>query len=376
MKVKIQIDTQTFVRFWLVVIGFALAALTIYSARTGLIILGVSLFLALALNGPVTKLADALPGKSRIGSTAIAFITIVAFLGTFLFLAVPPIVEQTAKFAQTMPQLVESARSQSKGLNGFIAQYHLQPQVDQALKGLNDNTSRWASGVGSSIVNGIGSFFSFMAAFILVLVLTFLMVVEGPMWMRRVWSLYTDESTMKYHRNIIERMHHVVSGYVTGQLTISGLGAAFAGLFVFILSFFFPVPANLAIPTVAITFVLSLIPMFGATIGGVLVTLLLLFNSPGAAIAYAIYFVIYQQIENNFVSPSIQSKRLDLSPLAVLAAVTIGLYVFGIAGGIISIPIAGCIKVLIEEYLAKARVERKESEKPVARLMKKLTKES
>lgn len=376
MKVRIQIDTQTFVRFWLVVIGFALAALIIYSARTGLIILGVSLFLALALNGPVGKLADKLPGKSRIGSTAIAFFAIVAFLGAFLLLAVPPIVEQTAKFVQTMPALVETARSQSKGLNGFITQYHLQPQVDQALKGLNDNASRWASGISSSIVNGIGSFFSFMAAFLLMLVLTFLMVVEGPMWMRRIWGLYTDEATMKYHRNIVERMHLVVSGYVTGQLTVSGLGAAFAGLFVFILSFFFPVPANLAIPTIAITFVLSLIPMFGATIGGALVTLLLLFNSPGAAIAYAIYFVLYQQVENNFVSPSIQSKRLDLSPLAVLAAVTIGLYVFGIAGGIISIPIAGCIKVLVEEYLSKARVERKESEKPVARFVKKLTQES
>ena len=46
MKVKIEIDTRTFVRFWLVVIGFVLAALAIYSARTALFIIAAALFCA------------------------------------------------------------------------------------------------------------------------------------------------------------------------------------------------------------------------------------------------------------------------------------------------------------------------------------------
>jgi predicted PurR-regulated permease PerM len=52
--------------------------------------------------------------------------------------------------------------------------------------------------------------------------------------------------------------------------------------------------------------------------------------------------------------------------------VTIGLYVFGLAGGIISIPIAGCIKVLVEDYLERAKKNRIQSDKPIARLVKKL----
>jgi len=138
------------------------------------------------------------------------------------------------------------------------------------------------------------------------------------------------------------------------------------------MSFFFNVPANLALPTVAIAFVLSLIPMFGATISGVLIALLLAFNDPIAGIVFAAYFVIYQQIENNFISPTIQSRKVELSALAVLASVTIGLYVFGIAGGIISIPVAGCLKVLLEDYLAKAKRNRVKSEKPLAKFVKKL----
>jgi predicted PurR-regulated permease PerM len=78
-------------------------------------------------------------------------------------------------------------------------------------------------------------------------------------------------------------------------------------------------------------------------------------------------------VENNFISPTIQSKRIELSPLAVLVAVTIGLYVFGVAGGIISIPIAGCLKVLVEDYLERNRRVRIENEKPLTKLVKKIS---
>ena len=53
MKAKIDIDTKTFVRFGLVLIGFVIALLVIYKIRSALTILGVSLFLALALKPPV-----------------------------------------------------------------------------------------------------------------------------------------------------------------------------------------------------------------------------------------------------------------------------------------------------------------------------------
>jgi predicted PurR-regulated permease PerM len=80
--------------------------------------------------------------------------------------------------------------------------------------------------------------------------------------------------------------------------------------------------------------------------------LLIALNSVPAAITYIIFFIVYQQIENNFVSPHIQSKRINLSALMILAAVTIGLYMFGIVGGIIAIPIAGSIRILVDEYLS------------------------
>lgn len=376
MKVRIDIDTRTFVRFWLVVIGFAFAILAIYSARQALILLGTALFLALALNTPVSYLAKHLPGKSRVGGTAIAYVLVILVLSTLLFLVIPPIVEQTVKVAQSVPSLVDTATTQWHGLAGLINQYHLQDQVNSAIDSLKSNTTHWATDASRNLVSGVGSVLAFIVQTVLVLVLSFLMLVEGPTWMKRIWNVYNDEQRMEAHRSVVRRMYGVVNGYVTGQLTVSAIDGVFAGVVVFILSFIFNVPVDLALPTVAILFTLSLIPMFGATIGGVLVAMLLAFNDLGAGIAFAIYFVIYQQVENNFISPTIQSRKVELSALAVLASVTIGLYVFGLAGGIISIPIAGCIKVLLEEYLRHAKTNRVRSERPLNKLVKKLQGES
>lgn len=372
MRVRIEIDTKTFIRFWLVVFAFAFAILAIYLARTALIIIGTAGFLALALNGPVNTIVKKLPNRSRVLSTALAFTAIVVFVGVIVFLVVPPIVQQTTKFIDTLPSMVEEASTQWKGFGQFVERYHIENQVNQVVDGIKDNTVNWAQNISTNVISGIGSIFSIVASTFLVLVLTFLMLTEGPIWASRFWGVYKNEDQMKRHKKLANRMHAVVSGYITGQLMVSGIGSLFAGGAVFALSLFTEVPSNLALVAVAINFILSLIPMFGATIAGVIISLLLAFNAPAAGVIFAVYFIIYQQIENNFISPAIQSRKIELTPLIVLVAITVGLYVFGLIGGIISIPIAGCIKVLVEDYLENSRQAREESSKPLAKLVDKI----
>lgn len=371
MKTRIEIDTNTFVRFWMVLIGFAVALLAIYSARTALILLAVSFFLAMALNVPVHFLAGRLPKGNRVLATAISYILIVAALVGFIFLAVPPIIQQTSKFIETIPELSAGAAEQWNGIGNLIEQYHLQPQIDSAITSIQENASSWAANAGSNVVKGAGSLVSFAVSMFLVLVLTFLMLIEGPAWLERGWALYTNPEVMKRHRKLAYKMYRVVTGYVTGQLTVAAIGGVLSGLAVFILSFFFELPGSLALPTAAITFTLSLVPMFGATIAGILIALLLAFNSVTAAIIYAVYFFIYQQIENNFVSPVIQAKTLELSALTVLVAVTVGFYVIGPLGSLVAIPVAGSIKVLLAYYLEQNRSVRSEKRGPIAKLTKK-----
>lgn len=372
MSTKIDIDTRTFIRFWLVILGLAIAAFLLYNARVALAIIGVSVFLALALNGPVSQISRRLPGRSRAGATAIAYAVVVIVIGAVIVLLIPPIVQQTTGFIQKAPGLVDTATVQYKGLNTIIEKYHLQPQVDSAVESVKNNAAGWAKNIGTGVISSIGSVFSFLTALVLVLVLTFLMLIEGPDLIKRIWKQYRDKEKMEKHKRVAGKIYVVITGYIIGQLTVSAIGAVIAGLAVFVLSLVFPVvDGGLAIPTAAITFLLSLIPMFGATIAGVIVTLLLALNSVPAAIIYILFFFLYQQVENNFVSPRIQSKRINLSALMVLGSVTIGLYMFGIVGGIIAIPIAGSVRILIEEHLASRKPEPKMKERIVLAKIKK-----
>lgn len=359
MNVRIEIDTRTFVRFWLVVIGFALAALAIYSARTALIIVGAAAFFAIALNPPVSRLAKILPSKSRVLSTALSYVAVVLVLGVIVFLVIPPIVEQTVKFAQNVPDLVDSASKQYVGVNEFIKNYNLQPEFDKVILSVKNEASRFATGAGSLLITSIGSLLSMITAGILVFVLAFLMLVEGPMWMKKLWGTYGDKGQMERHRHTLNRMYSVVTSYVVGQLSVSAIAGLVSGIAVFILSLAMNIPSNLAIPAAAIVMVSSLIPLFGAMIGAVVVSVVILLNSLTAAVIFFIFFILYQQIEANYISPKIQSKRIDLSALAILIAVTVGIYLFGVIGGIISIPIAGCIRVILEDYSIVAKAKRK-----------------
>ena len=93
-----------------------------------------------------------------------------------------------------------------------------------------------------------------------------------------------------------------------------------------------------------------LIPMFGQIISVCLVVVILAISSPVAAIIFALVYIIYAQIENNVIAPKIQGSALKLPAVVILGSMIIGMYMFGLLGAIIAIPIAGCIRVLIEEY--------------------------
>ena len=145
-------------------------------------------------------------------------------------------------------------------------------------------------------------------------------------------------------------MANVVSTYVSRQVIVAALDGCASCTIVFFISLFTDVSSGLAIPMGMITMLFYLIPMFGQFIGGTLVTLILLFSNPLAAVIFATIYIIYAQIENNAIAPKIQGNALNLPAVAILSAIVIGMFMFGLLGAIISVPIAGCIRVLIDEY--------------------------
>ena len=363
---RIDIDTRTFVRFWLVVIGFVLALGLIYLSRSALMTIGVAVFLALALNPPVTYLASRLPGKSRVGATALAYVAVLLLLCGFVFAVVPPVVEQTAKFVQSVPQIIENLSGQTMIVDTFVDRYNLREQYNDALQNTQKQATEFASSLSGSFVNGVGILFNATTTTLIILVLTFFMLVEGPAWLAKIWGLYRNQERLEQHKMLTHRMYSVVTGYVNGQLLVAATASACAAVTVLILSVVFAFPPNLAMTAAAFVFIGGLIPLFGPMIGGTIAALLIGLNNVTAALIFMTYFIIYQQIENNFISPTIQSRTVELSALMILSAITIGVSLFGIIGGLISIPIAGCLRVLLMHYLEQNRRARNKKETSAA----------
>ena len=347
---KVTVDTKTFIRFWLVILGFAAVGFLLFKAATGLLIIGAALFIALAINPLVRKLAKVIPGKGVKLPIAIAYLIVIGCLSAFLAIVIPTIVNETVNFARNLPETVKTVSGSLGWLDDFGKSIGVENLQGEIVNNVQNISSSIVKDFSANFASSIGAFAGFIAAFILVLILALFMLTEGPAIIEHFWANFKGDPQSEHAHRVFDRMADVVSKYVSNALMVGLINACCTATMVFVLALFFRLDPGLALPFGLITGVFSLIPMFGSFIGGTLVAILLAFNIWGAGLAFFIYTIIYLQIEANVISPKIQGKGLQLPALAVLAAVTVGVYMFGIPGAIISIPVAGCIKVLIEEY--------------------------
>jgi predicted PurR-regulated permease PerM len=101
--------------------------------------------------------------------------------------------------------------------------------------------------------------------------------------------------------------------------------------------------------------VLDLIPLAGATVAGIIISLVAFLHTIPAGVVVVIFVIVYQQIENHFLQPVIYGRTVQLSALAVLVSVLVGAELAGILGALAAIPVAGTLQVLIRDQLAHRR---------------------
>lgn len=346
--ITVTVSNRTVVRIMLLVVATILGLAALKQASHALILIFSAVFLALALNAPVHWLAQRLPGKrkgDRTVATAISFLVVILMLAGFIASIVPPLIKQTSNFIDAAPSLVEDVRDTDNSLGRFIDKYNLESQVQNFSDELGDRLKN-AAGSAVSTVGKVGnSIFSVLT----VLVLTFMMLVEGPRWLR----LFRDSLPDEHHERLDHlslNMYKVVKGYVNGQVILAALAALLITPMFFILGVSYP------IALMVIVFICGLIPMVGHTIGAVFVTVVALFTSPLAAAVILAYYFLYQQIENYLVQPRVQANSTNMSPLLVFMSVVIGVNFGGIFGGLVAIPVAGCIRIFVLDYLRRKRI--------------------
>jgi predicted PurR-regulated permease PerM len=342
-EVEITISNRTVLRVVMVVFSAILFLAAVKQASHALILIFTAFFLALALNAPVQWIARHLPGNlrgKRSVATAISFLMVIIFLGAFIASIVPPLVRQTQGFIDAAPQLIQDSRNGNGQIGELVRRYHLQNQLDEFSTQLGDRLK----GVGGAALSSLGKIGSSVFSILTILVLTFMMLIEGPRLLAFLRELIPARQREHADRLALE-MYRVVKGYINGQVTLAALASVLIVPAFFILGISYPVAL------MVIVFVCGLIPMVGHTIGAVIVTIVALATSPVAAIIILAYYILYQQIENYIIQPRIQSNSTNMSPLLVFISVVVGVSFGGLFGGLFAIPVAGCIRIAILDYL-------------------------
>jgi predicted PurR-regulated permease PerM len=348
------LSVKAIVRIVLVVVCVAITLYLLWLLRKPISWLLIAIFLAVALSPPVNWLAR----RMRRGF-AITIVYLGLLLIPILLIAaiVPPVITEGNNFADNVPTYADDVTEfvqKNETLRNLNKDYNITAQLEKEAKKL-PNRLGGAAGtlrdVGLGIVNSV-------FALITILVLTAFLLGSGRSWIDAVVNSRPPEQRDRLRRSL-ENIASAVGGYVAGALTI----AVIAGVATYIVLAILGVPFKG--PLAVLAGVFSLIPLVGATIAAVLIALVTLFEDfPTATIIWAIWAIVYQQLENHLLQPQIQKRTVNVHPLITIVAVLFGGTLLGILGAIVAIPVAASIQILLREYVDMRTLSIKSPEPP------------
>ena len=311
----------------------------------------VAAFFAIVLNPLVDFLVER--ANLRRGLAAfVVFIVGVAAVAGLLYLLIRPIVTEVQNFINDYPRLLQDAQNGRGPIGHLVKKYDLvnkardyEPKVRAALQS--------SGGQALTIVQKVGNG---AVAILTILVMTFLMLLEGPRTMAGAMGLVSSRRRRERLRRVGHDSARAITGYMAGNLLISVIAAfvTYMGLWAF------GVPFR-GVAALWVGFA-DLIPLIGATLGAVPTILLAFTHSTTAGIGMIVVYVVYQQFENHVIQVAIMSRTVRLSPLAVLVALLAGVQLFGLLGALLAIPVAGIIQVVGKDIYEERQRLRAEDE--------------
>jgi predicted PurR-regulated permease PerM len=314
-----------------------LALLLIRATSRTLVWLAIALFFAVAIS-PLVDLVERRLRFKRIFATLLVYVVVLAVLAGLVAIFVAPLVNEFQQLSDKVPTYIDDLRSGRGTLGHLVTRYHLQDYLSRN----QDKIRSTLTGAGAPALHYLGVAGEAVAAIVTITVLSLLMVLEGPKLTSAAVAQLPDE-----HQDRVRRVAHdcarTVTGYITGALLI----AAICGVLTFVVLKLVGVPfAGVIALFVAVC---DLVPLVGATLGAVVAVVASLFTSVEAAVIVAVWFVVYQQLENHLFQPVVQSRTVKLNPLAVLVSVLLGVELAGILGALVAIPVAGIVQVILRD---------------------------
>jgi predicted PurR-regulated permease PerM len=340
-RVVVLFDTRSILVAAAVLLGLAATVKLLLLAQAGLTLIAIALFLAVALN-PAVEFVER-RGLGRVRSVTAVYSVALALSLCLGLVFVPPLVAQVTRLGDALPGLVADV-TRGHGTLGFLeTKYHVVEQVRTATANLS---AGGVLGDASSVLTAIEGLATTLAGLVIIAVLTFFMLLEGPRWRRQVVELVPDRNRPAAAR-IGSGVYRAVGGFVTGNLLASLLAGAVATTVMLVTGVPYAIPLGLFVA------IIELVPYLGPVVATVLVSGVALTQGTATALVVFVLLLVYHMFEGHTLRPLIYGRALKLSPLTVLLAIVIGTEIAGILGALAAIPIAGSIRVIVVELLAQ-----------------------
>lgn len=314
----------------------------VIEARSVIILIVVSLFLAVGLNPLVESLMRR--GLRRSFAIAVVFLIVIAGFAGFAFAIVPPVAEEANAFARAVPEYLEDLR-QNKTIRQFDEDYGVIKKASDYIENgdLGERMFGGLLGVGRIVLNAV-----FSALVVLVLTLYFL--ASLPSMKRQAYRLVPSSRRTRVQL-LSDQILVRVGGFVSGAFTIGVIAAVVAYIFLTIIG----LPYALALAV--LVGVLDLVPLVGATVSAAVITILGFIESPAIGLACLTFFVAYQQLENYVIYPRVMRAAVDVPAALTVVAVLLGGALLGVVGALLAIPTAAAV-LLVVRQVAIPRMDR------------------
>jgi predicted PurR-regulated permease PerM len=333
---ELRISNRTVVRVFLVVASMAVLLYFLWSVRSVLILVGLAVFLAVALGPPVDALARR--GVPRALAILLIYLGIVLAIFGIGLLIVPPLVNGVDQLSKDLPGYVDHLR-RSHSFRQYDDKYAITQRLNEQAARLPSRLGQAVSTL-QSVTVGV---FSAVVQLVTVLTMTFFLLLDGPRLVRFVMRVRPPGAGDRLPI-ILSDIYRSTAGYVAGNIIISVCAGTVTWLTLTALGVPF------AVPLAVLMAFLDLIPLVGATIGGVIIALVALFhNFPTSTIVWVVVLLVYQQIENNVLQPVVYRRTVNVHPLLVIVAILIGASVLGVLGALLAIPIAAAVQIVVRE---------------------------
>jgi predicted PurR-regulated permease PerM len=339
---RTELEVSVSIRTILLIVGVVAVAWALASIASVLLVIFLSVF-SVAVLSPVVSAMERRLRWSRKLCAAVLVLATVIVLGAVVLVVTQAAVDAVRDFSDDLPRIIEDARRSDLG--SFVN------SRGDSLGTLAQHTSEITSGVAkvSGGVADVGlSAFGVVTLVLSVMFLTLFGLIDEPRLREWVGGLFYRGDRERFMQ-VSDRIVQTTSRYMLGNLAISVVCGTVYGVTALILD----VPYPLALAVIA--GILDLIPSIGATIAGIIVALAALSVSPTAFVVFLIVMVVYQQIENYILQPTIIGKAARISGFTVLVSVLAFGALFGLIGAVIGVPIAAGIQIVVEELTAARR---------------------